>query len=76
MTVTAFFVSAFVGLFALALLAGGVLAWVSSIQVEQLTSTHSTLAHTADGTLKVALGAIVGFAGGAGLARRNGGTER
>ena len=59
-------------LFALVLLSGSVLIWVASDSGAQLTPAESTLVQVADWTVKTAVGAIVGFAGGAGLARRNG----
>lgn len=63
-------------LFALVMLSGSVLIWVASVSDAHLTPAQSTLVQVADWTVKTAVGAIVGFAGGAGLARRNGGAER
>ena len=59
-------------LFALVVLAGSGLAWMALITGDPLTPAQQTFVQVADWTVKTALGAIVGFAGGAGLARRNG----
>ncbi len=63
-------------LLALVLLGASILIWVASVSGDPLTPAQDTLVQVADWTIKTAVGAIVGFAGGAGLARRNGGTER
>ena len=59
-------------LFALVVLAGSGLAWMGLVSGDPLTPAQQTFVQVADWTVKTALGAIVGFAGGAGLARRNG----
>ncbi len=76
MTGIAISVSVLAILFALVLMGGGILVWVASVSGEQLTPAQNSLVQVADWTVKTAVGAIVGFAGGAGLARRNGHTER
>lgn len=59
-------------LLALALLGGGVMAWQAWIASPELAPAQDALAKLADGTVKVAFGALLGFAGGIGIARRNG----
>ena len=71
MTSIAISISVLVILFALVLMSGGILVWVASVSDEQLTPAQSTLVEVADWTVKTVVGAIVGFAGGAGLARRS-----
>ena len=63
-------------LLALVLLGASILIWVASVSGDPLTPAQDTLVQVADWTIKTAVGAIVGFAGDAGLARWNGGTER
>lgn len=63
-------------LLALVLLGASILIWVASVSGDPLTPAQDTLVQVADWTIKTAVGAIVGFAGGAGLARRNGSAER
>jgi hypothetical protein len=70
MTSIAISISVLANLFALVLMSGGILVWVASVSDEQLTPAQGTLVQVADWTVKTAVGAIVGFAGGAGLARR------
>lgn len=60
-------------LLALVLLGASILIWVASVSGDHLTPAQDSLVQVADWTIKTAVGAIVGFAGGAGLARRNGG---
>ena len=61
--------------FALVVLAGCGLAWMALVSENPLTPAQHTFVQVADWTVKTALGAIVGFVGGAGLARRNGATS-
>lgn len=76
MSSTAISISVLAILLALVLLGISVLIWVASVSGVQLTPAEDTLVQVADWTIKTAVGAIVGFAGGAGLARINGGKER
>ena len=66
-------VAVFGVLFALVLLGGRAYVWVASTSDGPLQPAQVQLLELADWTVKTAVGAIVGFAGGAGLARRNGG---
>ena len=59
-------------LFALALLGGSVMVWQANVSGPELTPAQSQLIELADWIVKGAVGALLGFAGGAGLARRNG----
>ena len=59
-------------LLGLALLSGGVMAWQAWVASPELTPAQDALAKLADGTVKVVFGALLGFAGGIGLARRKG----
>ena len=61
-------------LLAMFLLGFSALGWLSWVSGEQLTPAQESLAQAADWTIKASLGAIAGFIGGAGLARRLGGT--
>ena len=72
MTNTIILASVLGSLFALVVLAGSGLAWMALVSGDPLTPAQQTFVQVADWTVKTALGAIVGFAGGAGLARRNG----
>ena len=62
-------------LLALVLLGASILIWVASVSGDHLTLAQDTLVQVADWTIKTAVGAIVGFAGGAGLAKRNSSAE-
>ena len=59
-------------LFALALLGGGVLVWQAAVFGPELTPAQSQFNELADSIVKSAVGALLGFAGGAGLSRLNG----
>ena len=59
-------------LFALIVLAGSALVWLAVVSGHQPTPAQATLIALADWTVKAAVGALLGFAGGIGLARRNG----
>ena len=58
-------------LFALALMSGGVLVWMSAITGPEPTPVQQ-LSNVADWTIKGTVGALLGFAGGVSTARRNG----
>ena len=62
----------FVALLALIVMAGSALAWMATVSGTQPTPAQDTLITVADWTIKAAVGALLGFAGGAGLSRRNG----
>jgi Cu/Ag efflux pump CusA len=59
-------------LFALIVLAGSALVWLAVVSGHQPTPAQEALIALADWTVKAAVGALLGFAGGVGLARRNG----
>ena len=59
-------------LFALALMSGGVLVWMSAITGPEPTPVQQQLSNVADWTIKGTVGALLGFAGGVSTARRNG----
>ena len=59
-------------LFALAVMSGSALAWMAAVSGPQPTPAQETLIQVSDWTVKAAVGALLGFAGGVGLARRNG----
>ena len=46
----------------------GTLAWLSDVPTDQLTLAQTRLIDIADWLVKASVGAILGFAGGAGLA--------
>ena len=48
----------------------GTLAWLSDVPTDQLTLAQTRLIDVADWLVKASVGAILGFAGGAGLAAR------
>ena len=56
--------------FSLVVLSGSTLAWMAQVSGPEPTS--NTLIQLADWTAKGAVGALLGFAGGVGLTRRNG----
>ena len=60
-----------VALFALIVLAGSALVWLAVVSGHQPTPAQETLIALVDWTVKAAVGALLGFAGGVGLARRN-----
>ena len=62
-------------LFALIILAGSALVWLAAVSGHQPTPAQNTLIALADWTVKAAVGALLGFVGGVGLARRNGRLE-
>ena len=62
----------FVALLALIVLAGSALVWMAAVSGARPTPAQDTLITLADWTIKAAVGALLGFAGGVGLARRNG----
>ena len=57
---------------ALIVMSGSLLAWMATVSGPQPTPAQDTLITLADWTVKASVGALLGFAGGAGLARRNG----
>ena len=61
----------FLGLFALVVFGTGILFLISSFN--ELTPAQETLLATGDWMVKGSVGAILGFAGGAGLASKNSG---
>ena len=58
---------------ALIVMSGSALAWMSTVSGPQPTPAQDTLITLADWTVKASVGALLGFAGGARLARRNSG---
>ena len=67
--------SVIAALFAVIVLAGSALVWLAVVSDHQPTPAQQTLIDLADWTVKAAVGALLGFAGGVGLARRNGALE-
>ena len=63
-------------LLALIALAGSALVWMAAVSSAEPTPAQNTLITLADWTIKAAVGALLGFAGGAGLCRRNGAHQR
>ena len=59
-------------LFALALMSGGVMVWMSATVGPEPTPMQQQLSNAADSTLKGTVGALVGFIGGLSAAWRNG----
>ena len=59
-------------LFALALLGGSVMVWQAGVASPEPTPAQRQLVELADWVVKAAVGALLGFAGGVGLSRRNG----
>ena len=57
----------------LAALGGSALVWLAAVSGPEPTPAQQQLAELADWIVKGAVGALLGFAGGAGLARLNGG---
>ena len=57
---------------ALIVMSGSALAWMAAVSGSEPTPAQDTLITLADWTVKAAVGALLGFAGGAGLARRSG----
>ena len=57
-------------MFSLILFAGGALLWMAIISGPQPTPAQETVIQLADWTIKGAVGAMLGFAGGVGLAGR------
>ena len=76
MTGSAITIAVLAILVAMFLLGFSALGWLSWISGEQLTPAQEAFAQAADWTIKASLGAIAGFIGGTGLARRNGNKER
>ena len=62
----------FVTLLGIAASGIGILVWLTPVNVESMTPAQDNLLTIADWMVKAALGAILGFAGGVGLAARNG----
>ena len=62
----------FAALLMLTVLGIGTLAWLSDVPTDQLTLAQTRLIDIADWLVKASGGAILGFAGGAGLAARQG----
>ena len=61
-----------ISLAGLAVLGGCALVWLAAVSGPEPTPIQQQLAGLADWIVKGAVGALLGFAGGAGLARRNG----
>ena len=59
-------------LFALALLGSSAMVWLAAVSGPEPTPMQQQLAELADWIVKGAVGALLGFAGGAGLSRLNG----
>ena len=51
---------------------GSVMVWQAGVASPELAPAQEQLIALADWTVKAAVGALLGFAGGIGLARRNG----
>ena len=60
------------GLFTIFFTGVGLLVWLSPVPASQLTPAQENLITISDGLIKASAGAFVGFAGGVGLATRNG----
>lgn len=60
------------GLFTIFFTGIGLLIWIAPVPAEQLTPAQESLIVISDGLVKASGGAFVGFAGGVGLAARNG----
>ena len=60
------------GLFTIFFTGVGLLVWLSPVPASQLTPAQENLITISDGLIKASAGAFVGFAGGVGLAARNG----
>ncbi len=56
----------------LAALGGSALVWLAAVSGPEPTPMQQQLAELADWIVKGAVGALLGFAGGIGLTRRNG----
>ena len=56
----------------LAIMGGSVMVWQAGVASPELAPAQEQLIALADWTVKAAVGALLGFAGGIGLARRNG----
>ena len=54
-------------LFALIILGGGAMAWLSIVITDEPSPTQETLLNTADWLVKASAGALFGFASGSGL---------
>ena len=59
-------------LFILTCMGVGILVWLSPIGEDSLTPAQRTLLDIGDWMVKASAGAILGFAGGAGLVKLNG----
>ena len=59
-------------LFSLAILGGSAMVWLAAVSGPEPTPMQQQLADLADWIVKGAVGALLGFAGGAGLSRLNG----
>ena len=60
------------GLFTIFFTGVGLLVWLTPVPEAQLTPAQESLIAISDGLIKASAGAFVGFAGGVGLAARNG----
>ena len=60
------------GLFTIFFTGVGLLVWLAPVPEAQLTPAQDSLIAISDWMVKAAIGAILGFAGGVGLAGRNG----
>ena len=56
----------------LAIMCGSVMVWQAGVASPELAPAQERLIALADWTVKGTVGALLGFAGGVGLARRNG----
>ncbi len=59
-------------LFALVLLGGSIMVWQAGVASPELAPAQKQVVELADWLVKGAVGALLGFAGGAGVARLNG----
>ena len=70
MNYTAVTLGVLVSLLALVVMSGFALGWMATVSGPQPTPAQETLIALSDWTVKAAVGALLGFAGGVGLARR------
>ena len=68
----AFPITVMVVLLGLVVMSGSVMVWQAGVASPELAPAQVQLLALADWTVKGAVGALLGFAGGVGLARRNG----
>ena len=68
----AFPITVMVVLLGLVVMSGSVMVWQAGVASPELAPAQVQLLELADWTVKGAVGALLGFAGGIGLARRKG----